>query len=141
MDFYESREWMDLRYRALKRSSGMCQCCGHRGDKLNPLQVDHIKPRSKFPALELKLDNLQVLCRDCNMGKGARDSTDWRFVPSKELSVLNNIDPARRFRLQQLGWLKINGESKQVRLEAHKEYRRLWRECEQEWLSSREAAQ
>jgi hypothetical protein len=140
-NFYESREWLDLRYRALKRSNGACQCCGCRGDQLNPLHVDHIKPRSKFPVLELSIDNLQVLCRDCNLGKSAKDSTDWRFTPSKELSMLNEVDPARRFRLQQLGWLKINSESKQLRLEAHKEYRRLWRECEQEWLSSRKAAQ
>ena len=39
------------------------------------LHVDHIKPRSKFPELELSLDNTQVLCADCNLGKGAWDDT------------------------------------------------------------------
>src|SRR5262249_39926358 len=39
---------------------------------------DHIKPRSKFPELELELGNLQVLCADCNLGKRAWDQTDWR---------------------------------------------------------------
>jgi hypothetical protein len=35
-------------------------------------------PRSEFPELELDLSNLQALCRDCNVGKPASDTTDWR---------------------------------------------------------------
>ena len=45
------------------------------GIKLN---VDHIKPRKKYPKLALDVDNLQVLCNECNHGKGNRDDTDWR---------------------------------------------------------------
>jgi 5-methylcytosine-specific restriction endonuclease McrA len=26
----------------------------------------------------LRLDNLQVLCEPCNLGKSNRDETDWR---------------------------------------------------------------
>ena len=33
--------------------------------------VDHKKPRSKYPSLALKRDNLRVLCRVCNSRKGA----------------------------------------------------------------------
>jgi len=76
--FYESQEWLELRYRALKLHGGHCQCCGNAPIPGNPLQVDHIKPRSRFPELELDLNNLQVLCKSCNMGKGAWDTTDWR---------------------------------------------------------------
>jgi rubredoxin len=76
--FLESAEWMEIRYRALKLHGGRCQCCGTAGEPSNPLQVDHIKPRSKFPELALVLDNLQVLCRLCNLGKRAWDETDWR---------------------------------------------------------------
>lgn len=36
------------------------------------------KPPSKFPDLALVLANLQILCEDCNLGKMARDQTDWR---------------------------------------------------------------
>src|SRR5215469_11521161 len=72
--FYQSRQWLELRYRALRLSNGHCQCCGSRG----PLHVDHIKPRSKFPELELILTNLQVLCEQCNLGKSNTDDTDWR---------------------------------------------------------------
>lgn len=76
--FYRSDEWRAVRYIALKAADGACQCCGARGSKHAPLHVDHIKPRSKFPELSLVAANLQVLCRDCNLGKSNRDETDWR---------------------------------------------------------------
>ena len=76
--FYVSEAWLRLRYEALRRNGGHCECCGVRPSPGLSLHVDHIKPRSKFPGLELERSNLQVLCSDCNIGKGARDSTDWR---------------------------------------------------------------
>jgi len=76
-DFYNSLNWKRLRYQALARSAGKCQCCGATGDK-SPLHVDHIKPRSKYPELALDISNLQVLCADCNIGKLNQDETDWR---------------------------------------------------------------
>jgi 5-methylcytosine-specific restriction endonuclease McrA len=76
--FYASDEWRRVRYDALKLHGGRCQCCGAAPTRDAPLHVDHIKPRSRFPELELALDNLQVLCAACNLGKGARDQTDWR---------------------------------------------------------------
>lgn len=42
------------------------------------MHVDHIKPRSKHPELSLCFDNLQVLCEDCNIGKGNRYDEDYR---------------------------------------------------------------
>lgn len=42
------------------------------------MHVDHIKPFSRYPELAMKLSNLQLLCEDCNQGKGVRDETDWR---------------------------------------------------------------
>jgi hypothetical protein len=76
--FLGSVEWRKIRYQALKLHGAKCQCCGATRKEGAIIQVDHIKPRSRFPELELKLSNLQVLCRDCNLGKRARDETDWR---------------------------------------------------------------
>jgi len=77
-DFYTSAAWRVIRYKALLRSSGRCQCCGSRPTPTAALHVDHIKPRSRYPHLALSLDNLQVLCSHCNLGKLAWDETDWR---------------------------------------------------------------
>jgi 5-methylcytosine-specific restriction endonuclease McrA len=67
--FYRSEEWQRLRYSALLESAGRCECCGIRPDKDNPLHVDHIKPRSKYPWLSLDPRNLQVLCSDAISAK------------------------------------------------------------------------
>jgi 5-methylcytosine-specific restriction endonuclease McrA len=78
-DFYASEEWRRLRYRALRESKGCCALCGRTQREHGVvLHVDHIKPRSRFPSLELDLSNLQILCEDCNLGKSNFDSIDWR---------------------------------------------------------------
>lgn len=76
--FYDSPDWHRVRYVALRRSNGCCELCGASKATGTVIQVDHIKPRSKFPELELDANNLQVLCKPCNMGKSNRDSIDWR---------------------------------------------------------------
>jgi HNH endonuclease len=78
VSFYESREWRELRYKALRLNDGRCELCGASKHSGAALHVDHIMPRSKFPTLELEETNLQVLCADCNMGKSNQDTTDWR---------------------------------------------------------------
>ena len=75
--FYESREWRELRYEALKKHGRKCLCCGQQPPDV-VLHVDHIKPRSKYPELELDINNLQILCKDCNLGKSNTDSIDYR---------------------------------------------------------------
>lgn len=77
--FTNSVAWKAIRFEALKASNGCCVLCGRSNREHGVvLHVDHIKPKSKFPELALTLSNLQVLCEDCNMGKGNRDDTDWR---------------------------------------------------------------
>lgn len=73
--FYDSREWKELRYKAIRLHGRTCMACGAAAGTVH---VDHIKPRSKFPELALDLSNLQILCADCNIGKSNKDSTDWR---------------------------------------------------------------
>lgn len=78
--FYASIEWKRIRYAVLKEHGTICQCCGQgrNTDKGIQIHVDHIKSLRKFPELRLDKKNLQVLCSDCNSGKGNIDDTDWR---------------------------------------------------------------
>ena len=71
-------EWRKVRMEALKKYGAKCQCCGATPASGAVMNVDHIKPRKLFPHLALDLNNLQVLCHDCNHGKGNWDMTDWR---------------------------------------------------------------
>lgn len=84
-DFYSSQAWRKARYEALKRSRGVCELCGSPPTR-HALHVDHIAPKSKFPQLALEQSNLQVLCRDCNLGKSNRDSISWKAKNSIALS-------------------------------------------------------
>ena len=77
-NFYSSHEWAKARYKALKNSNGKCELCGRSSADGVVLNVDHIKPRHKYPKLELDQKNLQVLCNTCNWGKFGDDETDWR---------------------------------------------------------------
>lgn len=139
--FYESRDWLELRYRVLQRSGGCCKLCGCRGTESSPIHVDHIKPRSLHPELALVESNLQVLCKACNLGKSNKDSTDWRFRPSQELvekinrkaAILAHATPTQRAKLEQLGWLARNDPS--FHREAEKQYQAIWMEVESDWIT------
>ena len=93
-DFLNSREWAELRYKVLSASDGCCSLCGRSKREHDVvLQVDHIKPRAKYPELAYDIDNLQVLCAACNFGKGNRDKKDWRKSFCEEMEI---ITEARR---------------------------------------------
>jgi 5-methylcytosine-specific restriction endonuclease McrA len=95
--FYKSWEWRTLRMEVLKHSGPVCSCCGAERGDINAagekvkICVDHIKPISKFWHLRLDRSNLQVLCDECNQGKGAWDETDWREEPAPERSQLEQM--------------------------------------------------
>lgn len=86
-DFYETWEWKTLRYKVLKKYGAKCMLCGRGVEDGVKIFVDHIKPRALFPELELEESNLQVLCNDCNMGKGRWDDTDWRKKPQSDIKI------------------------------------------------------
>ena len=79
-DFYSTEEWKQLRYAALVASDGRCQCCSASAKDGAVLRVDHIIPISKAPHLKADPANFQILCNDCNWGKGSWDFTDWRYT-------------------------------------------------------------
>ncbi len=76
--FLQSKEWKRLRYKALKFHGNKCQSCGSSPDTGAVLNVDHILPRRLFPNHALQLENLQVLCSECNEGKGNWDMTSFK---------------------------------------------------------------
>jgi len=59
-----------LRFEILKRDDYRCQMCGVTAKDGATLEIDHITPVSKGGGNDA--DNLQVLCRDCNAGKGVQ---------------------------------------------------------------------
>ena len=77
-DFLSSFQWRKLRLKALDKYGHMCSSCGASPESGAVLNVDHIKPRKYFPHLSLDINNLQVLCSECNHGKGNWNHSDYR---------------------------------------------------------------
>lgn len=78
--FLETFAWRKLRMEALIKYGRRCVCCGATPMMGAVMNVDHIKPRKLFPELALDINNLQILCGECNHGKGNWDQTDWRSI-------------------------------------------------------------
>lgn len=70
-----------LRREALKRDDHTCQICGLREPQI--MEVDHIKPRSRFPELVNELGNLVTLCPNCHKRKTVRNRENTRFHQKK----------------------------------------------------------
>ncbi len=71
--FYGSPEWLALRETVIKDEGRVCSQC-HRTIRHDyDVTVDHKLPRTKYPELALRRDNLQILCRRCNSRKGDRE--------------------------------------------------------------------
>ena len=50
----------------------LCEVCKQAIWWERDVTLDHIKPRSKFPALAMDINNLRIVCRSCNSSKGDR---------------------------------------------------------------------
>lgn len=83
-NFYNSKEWKALRYKAFIWHGRQCLCCGAKPPEV-VLHVDHIIPRSIRPDLELNITNLQILCETCNLGKSNKDDTDFRVTKEEPI--------------------------------------------------------
>lgn len=97
-EFYKSWDWRTLRLEVIKEHGRACQCCGAMpgmmdaaGDPVR-ICVDHIKPISKYWHLRLVRSNLQILCDECNMGKGNWDETDFRPVAVPDEWIIADND-------------------------------------------------
>lgn len=70
----EREKWNIIKKQALALYGAMCHRCG----SIEQINVDHIKPKSKYPQLRFDLSNLQILCWPCNKEKGNKHETDYR---------------------------------------------------------------
>lgn len=76
--FYKSFAWRRVRYSVLEKRGAICECCGASRKTGAVIHVDHIKPLRLHWDLRLDPTNLQILCEECNHGKGSKYATDWR---------------------------------------------------------------
>ena len=66
LDKLNSRRYREQRERVFMRDGRMCQLCGTDEGEMH---IDHIIPRKSGG--DHSLDNLRVLCKLCNLRKGA----------------------------------------------------------------------
>jgi 5-methylcytosine-specific restriction endonuclease McrA len=72
----DSSQWKALRDKVILYYGAICMKCSNT----RLINVDHIKPKSKYPELAFCFDNLQVLCWKCNKEKSNKDETDYRVM-------------------------------------------------------------
>jgi hypothetical protein len=75
-NFYNSSNWRNIRLMVFDMYGNKCLKCGNE----DFLEVDHIKPRSLYPELELDINNLQILCKSCNIKKSNKNEIDYRNI-------------------------------------------------------------
>jgi 5-methylcytosine-specific restriction endonuclease McrA len=66
LDKLNSRRYREQRERVFMRDGRVCQLCGADEGEMH---IDHIIPRKSGG--DHSLDNLRVLCKSCNLRKGA----------------------------------------------------------------------
>ena len=66
LDKLNSRRYREQRERIFSRDGRVCQLCGTDEGEMH---IDHIIPRKAGG--DHSLDNLRVLCKSCNLRKGA----------------------------------------------------------------------
>jgi 5-methylcytosine-specific restriction endonuclease McrA len=66
LDKLNSRRYREQRERVFKRDGRFCQICGTDEGEMH---IDHVIPRKVGGTHDL--DNLRVLCKSCNLRKGA----------------------------------------------------------------------
>tara|TARA_R110002167_G_scaffold7027_2_gene33205 strand:- start:1684 stop:2172 length:489 start_codon:yes stop_codon:yes gene_type:complete len=73
-DKYFNHDYRRLRGEVFRSYENACMKCG----STRSLHCDHIKPVSKYPALFLDKDNMQILCKPCNLDKSNKNENDYR---------------------------------------------------------------
>lgn len=87
--FLSTSTWRRFRYEALLRYGRKCRLCGRRPEHNVVLNVSHIVSRRAAPWKALDIENVQILCDECNIGM-RNDDADFRYV-SKNAVLTNAI--------------------------------------------------
>jgi len=63
-----------------KSTAGKCMYCESKIEQVSYSQVEHIKPKKKFPELEFSWDNLGYSCQVCNTNKWEKYDETTPFI-------------------------------------------------------------
>lgn len=86
-------QWRKIRSEVLRRDQETCQICGQHAT-----HVDHIIPRRLIDGnIADSLDNLQALCKTCNLRKGGRFFDSPRTPPTLRVSFTPRNDQIRHY--------------------------------------------
>lgn len=76
--FYRCYAWRKIRFTVLQKFGAKCLCCNATRESGKIMHVDHVKPLRFNWELRLDPENLQILCDECNHGKGNWSEADFR---------------------------------------------------------------
>lgn len=65
----DGQQWKQVQY---EKQNHKCAQCDFIAPTPKHLEIDHIKPISRYPQLAINTKNLQLLCRPCNQSKAAQ---------------------------------------------------------------------
>lgn len=83
-NFYQSQRWIDTKKVVYSLYDFKCMKCGTKDKEMH---VDHICPVSKHQTLKWSINNLQLLCKDCNIEKSNVNEIDYRTIEQKDLCL------------------------------------------------------
>lgn len=78
--FYKSKAWKQFRFKMFTKLPNECSLCYAKEN----LHLDHIKARSIYPELAFDQNNMQILCVDCNIGKGTTRYRSRKTITRKK---------------------------------------------------------
>jgi 5-methylcytosine-specific restriction endonuclease McrA len=88
LDKLNSRRYREQRQRVFMRDGRACQLCGTDEGEMH---IDHIIPRKAGG--DHSLDNLRVLCKSCNLRKGALNEGVFLAKTATPPAFPGNISP------------------------------------------------
>ena len=89
IDKLNSRRYRAHKERVFLRDGRMCRYCGNDEN----LQIDHVISRKNGGTHDL--ENLQVLCRDCNLRKSSKDEGVFLGQTATPPVFLDYVSPTR----------------------------------------------